>query len=115
MTNAEKLAKLEILLGEGGTLPDEQMLQTYLDLAGEEILNWKFHLVGGTPKDLALPKELEVTQIYAVIAGYTHAGAEGQSVQIENGVHRHFNYDDMLGYIHEKVLPYVRVGAVRRL
>ena len=31
---------------------------------------------------------------------------------IENGVHRDFKYTDMIDYIHNNVLPIVRVGAV---
>ena len=34
------------------------------------------------------------------------------SVSVENGVHRHFRYSEMLDYIHNNVLPFVRVGAV---
>jgi hypothetical protein len=47
-----------------------------------------------------------------VIAGYTQAGAEGEELNIENSVHRHFRYAEMLDYIHKNVLPFVRVGAV---
>lgn len=114
MTDAERLTTVKVLLGDGGEVPPDETLTTYLNLAKSEILAWRYHLVGGVPIDVTdVPSEYESAQIYAVIAGYTHAGAEGQSVQIENGVHRHFLYSDMLDYIHNKVLPYVRVGAVR--
>lgn len=113
MTDSQKLTTLQILLEDGGDVPSVDKLETYLSLAGAEILAWKYHLVGGVPSDVTeVSATDEGTQIYAVIAGYTHAGAEGQSVQIENGVHRHFMYEDMMGYIHNHVLPYVRVGAI---
>lgn len=113
MTDAEKLATVKTLLGDGGDVPSDADLTVYLTLAKQEIILWRFHLVGGPPEDMTdVPAQYELTQIYSVVAGYTHAGAEGQSVQIENGVHRHFLYSDMLDYIHNKVTPYARVGAV---
>lgn len=114
MTDAQKLITLQTLLEDGGDVPSEDKLNTYLSVAAGEILAWQYHLVGGVPADVTeVPPRYEGTQIYAVVVGYTHAGSEGQSVHIENGVHRHFSYDDMLGYIHNNVLPLVRVGAVR--
>ena len=78
-----------------------------------EILAWIYHLVGGVPDDVTeVPVKYETVQIYAVIAGWTHAGAEGQTLSIENGVHRDFKFSDMLDYIHNNVLPLVRVGAI---
>ena len=114
MTDAEKLVILQTLLDDGsGYLPSDETLTTYLTLAKGEILAWMYHLVGGVPEDVTdVPSKYEQVQIYAVVAGWTHAGAEGQTVSIENGVHRHFSYTDMLDYIHNNVLPYVRVGAV---
>jgi len=114
MTDAEKLATLKVLLDDGtGYLPSDSKLNTYLDLSKLEILSWKYHLVGGVPSDVtAVPSLDEPAQIYAVVAGYTHAGAEGEQTHIENGVHRHFIYEDMIGYIRNHVLPYARVGAV---
>lgn len=113
MTKTEKLARLKVLLSDGGEVPSDTILEEYIDVSGEEILAWKYHLIGGVPSDVTeVPAVDEPTQIYAVIAGYTHAGAEGQSTHIENGVHRHYMYEDMIGYIRNHVLPYVRVGAV---
>lgn len=114
MTDAQKLTTIKTLLSDGGDLPSDDKLQTYLTLAASEILAWIYHLVGGVPTDVVdVPARYNGTQIYAVIAGYTHAGAEGEHLHLENGVHRHFSYDDMLGYIHDNVLPIVRVGAVK--
>ena len=113
MTDAEKLAKLQILLDDGGEVPSVETLQTYLDTAADEILAWRYHLVGPIPDSInEVPPKYEVTQIYAVLAGFTHAGAEGQDSHDENGIKRHFLYSDMLDYIHNHVLPYARVGAV---
>lgn len=114
MTDAQKLITLKTLLDDGtGYLPDDEKINTYIALSGNEILAWKYHLIGGVPADVTeVPSLDEGAQIYAVIAGYTHAGAEGEQTHIENGVHRHFIYEDMIGYIRNHVLPYVRVGAI---
>ena len=114
MTDAQKLDIIKTLLDDGtGYLPSDTTLNTYITLAANEILAWKYHLIGGVPADVTeVPSLDEGAQIYAVVAGFTHAGSEGEQTHIENGVHRHFMYADMLDYIRNHVLPYVRVGAI---
>ena len=114
MTDAQKLLTIKTLLDDGtGYLPSDGTLNTYITLSANEILAWKYHLVGGIPEDVTeVPSLDEGAQIYAVVAGYTHAGSEGEASHIENGVHRVFMYEDMIGYIRNHVLPYVRVGAI---
>lgn len=113
MTDAQKLITLQTLLEDGGDVPSEEKLNTYLAVAESEILAWMYHLVGGTPQNVTkVPERYDSIQVYAVIAGYTQAGAEGEQTHIENSVHRHFRYADMLDYIHNHVLPLVRVGAI---
>lgn len=108
-----KMDILKTLLEDGGDVPGDDKLMAYLLLAQHEILQWKYSLVGGVPEDVTTVAPADDgAHIYAVIAGYTQAGAEGEQTHIENGVHRHFRYDSMVGYIREHVLPYVRVGAV---
>ena len=110
MTDAEKLATIKTLLSDGGALPSDAKINTYLALSKAEILNWIYHLVGGVPEDVtAVPVRYETTQIYAVVAGFTHAGAEGESRHAENGITADFVYADMLDYIHHNVLAIVRV------
>ena len=114
MSDAQKLEKIKILLEDGsGYMPTDETLTTYISIAGSEILEWIYHLVGGVPSSVTeVPTKYDMVHIYAVVAGWTHAGAEGQIVSIENGVHRHFSYTDMLDYIHNNVLPFARVGAL---
>ena len=113
MTDAQKLITLQTLLEDGGDVPSEEKLNTYLSISANEILAWMYHLVGGVPSGVTdVPEKYDGIQVYAVVAGYTQAGAEGEQTHIENGVHRNFRYSDMLDYIHNHVLPIVRVGAV---
>lgn len=114
MTDDVKLDIIKTLIEDGsGYMPSDNTLRSYIAVAGNEILAWMYHLVGGIPDSVTeVPSKYENIQIYAVVVGWTHAGTEGQGLSIENGVHRDFRYSDMLDYIHNNVLPYARVGAV---
>lgn len=114
MTDEQKLITVQTLLEDGsGYMPSDTVLNAYITIAGNEILEWRYGLVGGVPEDVTeVPSKFEGIQIYAVVVGWTHAGAEGQGLSIENGVHRDFKYSDMLDYIHKNVLQLARVGAV---
>lgn len=113
MTDAEKLEYVKTILSDGGEVPSDAKLNAYIQIAGYEILDWMYHLIGGTPEGMSeVPGKYEQVQIYSVVAGYTHAGSEGASDYSENGVKINFVYSDMIDYIHNHVLPYVRVGAL---
>ena len=114
MTDAQKLITLKTILSDGvSEIPSDDKLNTYLSVAGSEILAWMYHLVGGVPASVTeVPSKYDSIQVYAVVVGFTQAGAEGEQTHIENGVHRHFRCSDMLDYIHNNVLPIVRVGAI---
>ena len=114
MTDAQKVVILKTLLDDGGEVPSDDKLSTYLLLAGNEILNWMYINVGGIPAGVTdVPGRYEGIQIYAVVTGYTQAGAEGESAHIENGVHRDFNYSNMIDYIHKNVVAIANVGAAK--
>ena len=113
MTKMEKLEMLRALMDDGSALPPDETLLAYICLSGKEILQWRYHLVGGVPDTVTeVPARYEVTQIYAVLAGYTHAGAEGQTQHSENGISRTFKQTDMVDYIRQNVRATARVGAV---
>lgn len=109
MTPEAKLTRLKILLGI--TANDEDVLLTeYLDIAKDEILNWLYIRLGAVPTDVdEVPTAYEQIQIMAVVAAYNIRGAEGQTLHIENGMHRNFVYEDLVKYVQTHVYPYVRV------
>ena len=112
MTNAEKITMLETLLFPDGdaTESDSAMLGTYLALAEQEILNYRYsYSANGIPE--VLPVEYDAIQVMAVMQGFAQSGAEGQTVSVENGVHRHWKYEDMLAYIYSHVIPIARVAT----
>ena len=111
MTNAEKLTMLETMLFPEETTIEpsiEAQLQVYLDLASQAILNYKYEYSSdGVPEDL--PAVYDIVQVMAVQNGFAQAGAEGQVLSIENGIHRHWKYSDMLEYIQNHVIPIAKV------
>lgn len=107
MTNSEKLAMVKSLLRISDTSMDE-LLTTYLNVAKSEILGWRYSYDwDNAPSEV--PAEYEMTQVQAVVNGFTQSGNEGQSVSIENGIHRHFSYADMVRYIRANVIAIARV------
>ena len=105
MSTEEKLAMVKTIMGPDA--PDDQTIEQYLTLARTEILQWRFaYNPDEMPEDV--PAAYEMTQIYAVVNGFTQRGMEGQSVSIENGVHRHFDFPDMVRYIRQNVIAYAK-------
>lgn len=108
MTNAEKLTTVKTLLESDGIVAGDALLNTYLDLAKNEILQWKYsYTPDAMPNEV--PAEYEMVQIYAVIAGYSQSGAEGQLVSVENGINRHWKYESMVTWIRSHVIPNAKV------
>ena len=106
MSSDEKLEILRLYLPDA----DESELAQYLGFAEEEISRWLWHKRGEPPTDFFFPPEYDGVSIQAVVAGYSIMGAEGQTVHIENGTHRHFKYSDMVDYIHRTVVSYARLA-----
>lgn len=108
MTETEKLVMLKTMLGESDMDEDEQ-LKVFLSAAAREIIAWRFSYSSGAAEITAVPAEYEMTQIYAVIAGFSQSGAENQTAHSENGISRSFRFPDMIAYIRANVVPYVGV------
>lgn len=106
MTMNEKLAMVKTILGADA--PDDTTIMTYLVIAKTEILQWRYsYCASEMPEDV--PGEYEMTQVFAVVSGFTQRGIEGQTVSIENGIHRHFSYEDMVKYIRSNVIPMAKI------
>lgn len=106
MVDEAKLAMVKAILRiDSADTSEDALITTYLDMAGHEILSWRYSQANpeNIPDDV--PSEYEMTQVQAVINGYTQAGVEGQVLSIENGIHRHFQYADMVEYVRAHVIP----------
>ena len=104
MTTDEKLTTVKTLLEVSGEAEDAR-IKVYLTAAEKEIIGWRYSL--SSQKVTAVPEEYEMTQVFAVVAGYSQSGAENQLAHTENSITRQFKYADMIAYIRSHVLPIV--------
>ena len=107
MTDNEKITYVKVMLGINETTEDNA-IASYLAITKETIINWQYHLIG-RPNSTTLAPEYETIQVNACVAGYGQVGASGQSVHIENGIHRHWKYEDMLAYVESHVPCFARL------
>ena len=108
MTDAEKLSAVKSILRITGS-DEDALLNSYLSLAASEILSALYAVNGNVPTGATMPEKYEVTQIMAVVEGYSQSGAEGETTHNENGINRTFRNADMTEYIRRSVSPYVGV------
>lgn len=104
MTSAEKLTMVKAILRIDDT-SESALIMTYLAMAAREIIGWRYSNASPDNVPDVVPDEYEMTQVQAVVNGYTQSGIEGQVLSIENGIHRHFEYSDMISYIRAHVIP----------
>lgn len=106
MTLNDKLAMVKAIMG--GDAPDDATITSYLEIAKNEILQWRYSYNPDNMPDDVEPA-YEITQVQAVVNGFTQRGMEGEVTSIENGVHRHFAYSDMVRYIRGNVIAIAKV------
>lgn len=88
MTTAEKIAKLQTLIGADEEATDE-LLSVYLDDAKSAILNRRYPF--GTPYYIPdVPPEYENLQCRLALRYFVRRGAEGEQIHNEDGIHRHY-------------------------
>lgn len=106
MTTTDKLAMVKAILRiDAGDTSEDALITTYLAMAEQEIIGWRYSNANPENVPDGVPAMYEMTQVQAVINGYTQSGVEGQVLSIENGIHRHFEYADMVSYIRSHVIP----------
>lgn len=103
MDDQGKLSIVKTILGISASDDSfDNDLFAYLDMAGEEILNWMY-INHPSQRESTVPIRYSMVQIHAVVNGFSKRGAEGETVHNENGINRTFKYDDMVAYIHDHV------------
>lgn len=104
MTLEAKLAMLKTILGISGTSEDA-LLTVYLNSVKQALLSWKYEYTAESNRPTEVPETEEQNQIWAVVAGYSQRGYEGQTSATENGMGGQWAYSDMLHYIRSTVVP----------
>lgn len=107
MTTQEKLALLKSLLELDEDDTQDDRLSAFLAAAERELISWRYSYAESVPD--TVPYEYEMTQIYAVVAGFNLMGAENQTMHSENGVNRTFRHSSMQDYIRAHTVPIARV------
>ena len=108
MTQAEKRNYVKFLAGND-PLCDEYTADNYLTSAKQSLM-CRLYPFGWT-EDNALPAIYDMTQCELAARLFARAGAEGEVIHIENGVHRNYasvNDEDLLS----RVVPYAFVSGV---
>lgn len=109
MDASTKLNNIKTMIGIAASdTSEDALINTYLSMATQEILNFKYSLIGVPDGQTEVDAEDEITQIFAVVAGYNQRGAENQTSHNENQIYRTFHYTDMVQYIKSNVIPYAR-------
>ncbi len=105
MTQAEKLQLLKAMVGESDT---EEVLLTYLNVAGNKILNRAYPY--GT-EETEVPKRYEFLQCEIAAYLLNKRGAEGQTSHSENGISRSYESADVPESLLGAITP--MVGVIR--
>lgn len=87
MTREERINAMKTMMGDDGLDIDENVCQTYLDLANSKILNHRYPF--GTNL-VEIEPQFEYDLIELAIVKYNLRGVEGQETHNENGVHRKY-------------------------
>ena len=101
MTNEEKLAKVKVLISPD-TASDE-LISSLLEQSEGIILNRRYPF--GAPEDASLSPLHEQIQIRMAVELFSKMGAEGQTMHIENGVHRTWEAADVSPSLLRQIIP----------
>ena len=104
---SEQLTMLEIMTGEA----DETILSYYLDLAGRKIIEKAYPF---DPEVEEVPKRYHILQCEIAAYLINKRGAEGQTIHIENGIHRTYESASVPNSMLGAVVPFAKaVGGGR--
>lgn len=103
MTDEKKLSMLRSMLGDDEM--DDGILEVYLELAGQAILNrmypYKTNYDGLTVPDRYVATQLKIANMYI-----NKIGAESEIQHIENGIHRNYGASDIPDGMLKDVVPF---------
>lgn len=104
MTTESKITLLKTMLDD--STPDD-VLNAYLELAGQKVLNRLYPYRKDT-EALEIPDRYAMTQINVAVYLINKRGAEGQIQHIENGIHRNYGDSDVPDSMLSEIVPFCR-------
>ena len=101
MTNAEKLARLKVLISPDTA--DYELLEALLGQAEGIVLNKRYPF--GAPEGATVPTAYEHIQIQIALELFSKMGAEGQTAHGENGISRTYEAADVSPSLLKRIIP----------
>lgn len=104
MTDAQMIELIKTIIGDSSA--DENELSSYLDLAKDAIVHRLYPI--DVPEGYSMESRYDRLACRIAADMYLRRGAEGETVHIENGLHRTYrstNWEELLMY----VTPYAKV------
>lgn len=92
MTNEKKIDLLRRMMDGDDT--DEGILEAYLELAAQKILN-RMYPYREDYEGLTVPDKYAMIQLNICVYMLNKRGAEGEIQHIENGIHRNYGSSDI--------------------
>lgn len=105
MTNEKKIDMLRRMMD--GDETDEGILEVYLELAGQKILN-RMYPYREDYEGLEVPDRYAMIQLNIAVYMLYKRGAEGEIQHIENGVHRNYGSSDIPDALLKDVYPFAQ-------
>lgn len=99
MTNTEKLDALRAMIGDSD---EDNVLSTYLKLAGQKIIARAFPYNPGTTE---VPAQYDTLQCEIAAYMLNKRGAEGQTSHSENGISRTYENADIPASMLKSITP----------
>ena len=106
MTKEQKIDMLRRMMPGDDT--DSGILEVYLDLAGQKILNRMYPYLTSY-EGLEVPDRYTAVQLKISCYMINKIGAEGQIQHIENGIHRNYGSADVPDGMLAEIVPYCKV------
>ena len=103
MTDVEKLTMLKAMVGSSDA---DEVLSTYLILAGRKIIAKAYPY---KPETVEVPVQYEYLQLEIAAYMLNKRGAEGQTSHSENGISRSYENADVPASMLKAVTPHVGV------
>lgn len=101
MTNAEKLARLVVLISPDTA--DNELLEALLGQAEGIVLNRRYPF--GAPEGATVPVAYEHIQIQIAVELFSKMGAEGETAHNESGISRTYEAADVSPSLLRKIIP----------
>lgn len=105
MTTDRKIDMLLRMLDEDDM--DRGILEVYLDIAGQKILN-RMYPYKESYEDLEVPDRYVMIQLNICVYMINKRGAEGEIQHIENGIHRNYGSSDIPDSMLKDVVPFAQ-------